>query len=185
MGFCVRGESSARQSSPVVPHESAPLLGMCSGAPILEHLGENTLHRPKVLRRAAVAFESSWKSIILLFPLSSCTCRTPKAASGHTHYSGFSVRSNGRGGGKGATGNTEAAFLAQSTLTPEELDGILKVPKDTICRYISCLWSVHANPWNDRKTRRIVGTPPQTALSWSTPMPPVSSLTDPPAVRRQ
>lgn len=38
------------------------------------------------------------------------------------------MRSYGRGGGgKGATGNTEAAFLAQSTLTPEELDGILKV----------------------------------------------------------
>lgn len=41
------------------------------------------------------------------------------------------MRSYGHGGGKGATGNTEAAFLAQSTLTPEELDGILKVPNDT------------------------------------------------------
>ncbi|CAM9768530.1 unnamed protein product, partial [Scytosiphon promiscuus] len=48
------------------------------------------------------------------------------AASGYTHCSGFSVRSYGRGGGKGPAGNSDAAFLAQSTLTPEELDGILK-----------------------------------------------------------
>lgn len=68
--------------------------------------------------------------MVLDFPpssSSSCARHIPTAASGHTHYSGFSVRSYGRGGGKGATGNTEAAFLAQSTLTPEELDGILKV----------------------------------------------------------
>ncbi|CAM9280499.1 unnamed protein product [Ectocarpus sp. 4 AP-2014] len=48
------------------------------------------------------------------------------AASGYTHCSGFSVRSRGHGRGKGAAGNSEAAFMAQSTLTPEELDGILK-----------------------------------------------------------
>ncbi|CAM9176459.1 unnamed protein product, partial [Hapterophycus canaliculatus] len=48
------------------------------------------------------------------------------AASGYTHYSGFSVRSHGRGGGKRAAGNSDVAFLAQTTLTPEELDGILK-----------------------------------------------------------
>ncbi|CBJ33004.1 hypothetical protein Esi_0402_0018 [Ectocarpus siliculosus] len=48
------------------------------------------------------------------------------AASGYTHCSGFSVRSRGPGRGKGAAGNSEAAFMAQSTLTPEELDGILK-----------------------------------------------------------
>ncbi|CAM9478113.1 unnamed protein product, partial [Ectocarpus sp. 13 AM-2016] len=48
------------------------------------------------------------------------------AASGYTHYSGFSVRSRGHGRGKGAAGNSEAAFMSQSTLTPEELDGILK-----------------------------------------------------------
>eukprot|EP00904_Undaria_pinnatifida_P005465 jgi/Undpi1/2048/HiC_scaffold_12.g05434.m1 len=42
------------------------------------------------------------------------------ATSGHTHYSGFSLRSYGR------TPRSEAAFLAQSTLTTEELDQILK-----------------------------------------------------------
>lgn len=43
-------------------------------------------------------------------------------ASGYTHYSGFSMRSYGRPAAGG-----EAAFLAQSTLTPEDLDEILKV----------------------------------------------------------
>lgn len=54
-----------------------------------------------------------------------CIKYIPTATSGYTHCSGFSVRSHGAG--KGAAGNHEAAFMAQSTLTPEELDGILKV----------------------------------------------------------
>lgn len=66
-----------------------------------------------------------------LSPRSRARSTTATAASGYTHFSGFSVPSYGRVGPRGSKGmagsKSEAAFLAQSTLTPEELDGILKV----------------------------------------------------------
>lgn len=71
------------------------------------------------------------------------------ATSGYTHCSGFSVRSHGVG--KGAAGNREeAVFMAQSTLTPEELDGILKVCDAirtySIPIYVSYMYHIHNQP---------------------------------------
>lgn len=68
------------------------------------------------------------------------------AASGYTHYSGFSVRSHGK------PACSEAAFLAQSTLSPEELDEILKVTtcclerRRRFCQHVVLLF-IYAMPF--------------------------------------
>ncbi|CAM9642035.1 unnamed protein product, partial [Sphacelaria rigidula] len=123
------GEGAGAYSPPTRPPSSPPLTpvtgGGRGGSP--EHLraasprSASPRESPKGAGKTGEVDGEGRRAVGAGSGAASPTRSARSAGSGYTHYSGFSARSHGK-----KAASSEAAFLAQSTLTPEDLDEILK-----------------------------------------------------------